>query len=76
LGAGGLGATQDTNGLVVSWPAFYGDCVLQSTTNFPGSNTWTDVLITPVAISNQFVVTNPIVDVSRFYRLINRPATQ
>lgn len=73
LGAGGLGAAQDTNGLTVSWPAYYGDAVLQSTTNLSGSNTWTEVPVVPVLVSNQFVVTNPITDVSTFYRLINRP---
>jgi hypothetical protein len=74
LGAGGLGATQDANGVVVSWPAFYADAVLQSNTNLQSSNTWVDVDISPVLVTNRFVVTNPIVDISKFFRLINRPA--
>jgi hypothetical protein len=75
LGAGGLGATQGTNGVVVSWPTFYADAVLQSNTNLQGSNAWIDVDISPVVVSNRFVVTNPIVDVSRFFRLVNRPVS-
>ena len=73
VGAGGLGATQSTNGVVVSWPAFYGDAVLQSNTNLQGSNTWVDVDISPVLVTNRYVVTNPLVDISKFFRLINRP---
>ena len=72
LGAGGLGVNLNTNGFVVSWPTFYADCVLQSNTNL-GSNGWVDVDFSPVVESNRFFVTNPIVDVSKFYRLINRP---
>jgi hypothetical protein len=73
LGAGGMGITQDTNGVVISWPAFYADSVLQSTTNLSGSNTWTEVPMEPTVVSNRFVVTNPVVDISRFFRLMNRP---
>lgn len=74
LGSGQMGAIQDTNGVVVSWPAYYGDFALQSTTNLQGSNVWMDVPAAPTVVSNQMVVTNRITDVPTFYRLVNRPA--
>lgn len=66
----GLGMNSGTNA-VVSWPAFYGDFTLQTSTNLPGTNSWSDVPDMPVVLGNQFVVTNQITDQLRFFRLIS-----
>lgn len=70
LGSPDLGAAVSSNTVVISWPAAYGDFVLQSTTNLAGG--WTLVTTSPVVVSNQFVVTTPTTNGSMFYRLLNQ----
>jgi len=71
LGSGDLGAAISTNGLVLSWPAYYGDLTLQSATSFQGSSNWSVVPDTPVLVANQFVVTNRMTNAMQFYRLMS-----
>lgn len=72
LGSTDLGAAIVSNNIVLSWPAYYGDFVLQSAANLQGSNVWSNVPGTPVVISNQFVFTNATSSTSQFYRLVNQ----
>lgn len=76
LGSPDLGAGISSNVVVISWPAAYGDFVLQSTTNLQSPGSWTAVATSPVVISNQFVVTSQMTNGSMFYRLLNQPGTQ
>jgi hypothetical protein len=70
LGSADLSAAMSMNGLVLSWPAFYGDFTLQSETNLQESNIWSDVSDAPVVLNNQFVVTNCPTNPIIFFRLI------
>ena len=71
LGSADLGAAASGNGgLVLSWPACYGDFTLQSATTLQSSNIWNDVSNTPVVVGNQLVVTNNTTNSMTFYRLI------
>lgn len=70
LGTAGLGMSRVSNGLVLSWPAYYGDFALQSATNLRGSNNWSDVPDIPVVAGHQLVVTNRMTNSMQFYRLI------
>jgi hypothetical protein len=72
LGSADLGLGMISSNVVVSWPAYYGDFVLQSATNLQGSNIWRMVPDTPVQIGNQFVVTNHMTGAIKFFRLINQ----
>jgi hypothetical protein len=65
LGIGGTNA-------VVTWPAYYGDFILQSASNPAGPAAWSTVPDTPVVVGDQFVVSNSIVAPARFYRLLQR----
>jgi hypothetical protein len=69
LGTADLGAALISNNLVLSWPGYYGDFVLQSAAGLQGSNTWSNVPVAPVVISNQFVVTIPMTNALQFYRM-------
>jgi hypothetical protein len=76
LGSPDLGASVLSNVVVISWPAAYGDFVLQSATNLQGPGAWTAVPTPPLVVSNQFVVTNQVTNGSMFFRLLNQLATQ
>ena len=71
LGLADLGLVLSNNNAVVSWPAYYGDFLLQSATNLQGSNNWSTLSNNPVLIGGQFIVTNHITDPIRFFRLVN-----
>lgn len=75
LGSPDLGASEQSNVLVLSWPAAYGDFVLQSATNLQGPGNWNDVASAPQIVSNQFVFTDLMTNGSTFYRLLNRPVS-
>ncbi len=61
---------QTTNGsAVISWPTNATGLSLESTGNLAGG--WAPVTNLPTAVGNQFVITNPVVTGSQFYRLRN-----
>jgi hypothetical protein len=70
LGSADLAAAISGNGVVLSWPAWYGDFTLQSATSLKGANIWSDVPDTPVQVGNQVVVTNRTTNSLTFYRLV------
>jgi hypothetical protein len=74
LGSPDLGAGVSSNTVVISWPAAYGDFVLQSSSNLQGPGSWSVVPTPRILVSNLFMVTNPITNGSMFYRLLNQPA--
>jgi hypothetical protein len=76
LGSPDMGAGISSDGIVISWPAAYGDFVLQSSSNLQAPESWGVVQTYPTVVSNQFVVTNQMINGSMFYRLLNQPATQ
>ena len=57
------------NNAVFSWPIYYGDFALQCLTNLLASNSWVNVAGTPVAVGNQYFLTNGPISGNRFYRL-------
>ncbi len=63
-----IGGTNGTN-VVITWPACYGDFLLQSSTDLSPNN-WSTVTDSPAVVEEFFTVTNGIVGPSRFYRLI------
>lgn len=72
LGSASLGAAASGNGsgVVLSWPASYGDFTAQFATSLQGPIAWSDVPDTPAVVGNQLVVTNYPNDSPTFYRLI------
>ncbi|HLZ55084.1 MAG TPA: choice-of-anchor Q domain-containing protein [Verrucomicrobiae bacterium] len=72
LGSSDLGLGMAGSNVVLSWPAYYGDFILQSAIGLQGSNLWNNVPDTPVVIGNQFVVTNRMTNAMMFYRLISQ----
>ena len=77
IGAVELGSTApglsvgSGNNIVISWPAYYQDLQLQSTTTLSPGASWVDVGDTPWLSQDRLYVTNRMSDPSRFYRLIN-----
>jgi len=77
IGAVELGSTAPSlgaiggNNIVLSWPAYYQDLQLQSTTTLTPGTRWADVTDTPWLSQDRLYVTNHMSDPSRFYRLIN-----
>jgi len=53
----------------LSWPTNSGNWVLQFTTSLSTDSTWTDVTETPAILGNRYVLTQPTLENSRFYRL-------
>lgn len=70
LGSADLGAVSSGNGVVLSWPAWYGDFTLQSATSLQSPNGWMDIPGTPVVIGSRLVVTNRPAISPTFYRLV------
>ena len=54
---------------VLSWPSYYGDFLLQSSTNFDTA-TWILAAGTPTVVGNQYQQTNGPISTNRFFRLI------
>ncbi len=71
LGSSEVGLGMAGNNVVVSWPAYYGDLMLQSATGLQGSNNWSRVAGAPVQVGLQLVVTLPADEPIRFFRLSN-----
>ena len=61
-----LTITSTGSNIVLSWPTNFTGFTLQSTTNPPA---WTANLPTPVVVSGQIVVTNPISGTQQWFRL-------
>jgi hypothetical protein len=72
LGNPDLSLGQGSNSVVISWPAYYGDFTLQSTTNLLLPDNWNSMTDLPALVGNVFAVTNSPVGANRFYRLISR----
>jgi hypothetical protein len=72
FGSPAMGMGKVGNGVVISWPAYYGDFILQSGTNLNEPGNWSNVTNTPAVVNNQFTVTNGITGPRQFFRLINR----
>jgi hypothetical protein len=66
-----LGMSQTNHNAVLSWPAYYGDFVLQSTTNLLGTNNWSFVSVLPMQVGTNLTVTDPMTNALMFYRLIS-----
>jgi hypothetical protein len=64
-----LGQGVNSNNIVLTWAAYYGDFVVQYTTNLQGTSNWNYLRATPVQIGSQLVVTNPMTNALMFYRL-------
>ena len=62
-------AAAGTN-VIVSWPTSATGFTLQTRPDFSPFSSWLTFPGTPITVSNQFYVTNPATDPSRFYRLI------
>jgi hypothetical protein len=72
LGRPSLAIQKAATDIIVSWPSYYGDFIVQSATNLSGSNNWTPVPGSPVIVGNLFNLTNnPVVGI-KFYRLQNQ----
>ncbi len=56
--------------LMLTWPSYYGDFKLQSTTNLLSTGSWVDATNPPAVMGNQFVITNNLTDSARYFRLI------
>jgi len=54
---------------VISWPASAAGYTLETTSDFSASNSWTLVTNAPAIVNSQNTITNPISQVSRYYRL-------
>jgi hypothetical protein len=77
VGAVELGSTAPSlaviggNNIVISWPAYYQDLQLQSTTTLSPGSRWVDITDTPSLNQDRLYVTNRMSAPSQFYRLIN-----
>ena len=65
-----LQITRALTNVIVSWPGSATNYSLQTTSLPLASNAWKDVTNLPVLNFSRFVVTNPIVSGTRFYRLL------
>lgn len=55
---------------VISWPASVTNGQLQWSSLLLSSNTWSNVVTTPISLAGQLTVTNPISGTNCFYRLV------
>ena len=69
LGSPTLNIRQVDSNAVLSWPWFYGDFTLQSSTNFTSSSVWSAAGGTPVVVGNQYQQTNSLLLANHFFRL-------
>jgi hypothetical protein len=67
MSTGGTNGTQ----VLITWPAYYGDFTLQSSSNLFAPGSWAGVTDKPTVVGDLFVVTNTPTGVIRFYRLIS-----
>jgi len=65
-----LAVSQAGSRAVVSWQGSLTGYRLQSATDLPPANAWSDVTDSPVLVQGRNTVTNEILGVRRFYRLI------
>ncbi len=71
LGSSEVGLSMTGTNVVLSWPAYYGDLMLQSATNLQGANNWSNVTQPPVLAGGQFIVVLPVIEPVKFFRLSN-----
>jgi len=69
LGNPDLGGGQGGNKILLTWPAYYGDFTVQSTSNLLAPGSWSSVTDLPVIIGSVFVISNNPVGANGFYRL-------
>ena len=74
LGMPLLSISRQTSNALLRWPAAYGDFILESTLELPGSSNWTTVTNTPVigGSPQQYYVTVSSDTENRFFRLKSR----
>jgi polygalacturonase len=57
------------NSVILSWPAYYGNFTVQSSTNLASSGSWVSLPGSPTLVEDQLMVTNAILPGTRLYRL-------
>jgi hypothetical protein len=67
MSTGGSNGTQ----VLITWPAYYGDFMLQTSSNLVAPGSWINVTDAPAVVGDLFVVTNTPSGPSGFYRLIH-----
>ena len=65
-----IGGTNGTQ-VLITWPAYYGDFTLQSSSNLFAPDSWMSVTDMPAVVGDSFVVTNVPFGAVRFYRLVH-----
>jgi hypothetical protein len=65
-----IGGTNGTQ-VLITWPAYYGDFTLQSSSNLLVPGTWIGVTNLPVVVGDLFVVIDRPTNAMTFYRLIS-----
>jgi hypothetical protein len=69
LGTATLGIQQIGNTAVLSWPSYYGDLTLQSSTNVASSNSWVTAGGSAAVVGSQYQQTNSLLSTNLFFRL-------
>jgi len=69
LGSPSLNFQQVGNNAVLSWPSYYGDFNLQSSTNIASSNSWITADGSRAVVGSQYQQTNNPISGSKFFRL-------
>jgi hypothetical protein len=73
LGNPDLGMSQGgSGGATLSWPAYYGDFILQSSPNLASPNGWMTVTNVPLLNGNRFFVFLNTTGTVQFFRLMSR----
>ena len=65
-----LNVQQAGSSAALSWPSYYGDFSLQSSTNIESSNSWILAGGSPTVVGNQYQQTNGPIAPNRFFRLL------
>jgi hypothetical protein len=64
-----LGIAAMEGNVRISWPTNSGHWILQSAVSLNDSEGWSDDTYTPAVLGDQYVVTNPVDEQARFFRL-------
>jgi len=72
LGGGKYNPGSIGAGVILFWPAYYADFVVQYTTDLTGSNSWYDLPASPVEDNGQLTVIDTPTRPTTYYRLKTR----